>query len=174
MHTFFLVLVLGNRHTSHLDSLEPYICNAMTAWLICQADALVFFLVAICRELSRFWFHIHANSVCRWRLLLICICGYGQFYTDILRFNRILSCWFCNKCMRLKTCVYSTPPRVLPICLYREAICLQCFTPTHYIVNEEYSSRTRTYYVDNLYPICSKQLCNRVSMLGSTAHVATL
>ena len=35
-------------------------------------------------------------------------------------------------------------------CLYREAIHLQCFPPTHYV------SGRGTYERDNLYPICSK------------------
>ena len=37
----------------------------------------------------------------------------------------------------------------------QEAICMQCFTSTCYVKNGEYLSCTRTYNVDNLYPICS-------------------
>ena len=43
-----------------------------------------------------------------------------------------------------------------PICLYREAIRLQCFTPTRY-VKDGNTGHEHAYYVDDLYPICSKQ-----------------
>ena len=43
-------LVLGNRYTSHLYSLEPYII--MSGLSVKQN--LVFFLAAVCRELSQF------------------------------------------------------------------------------------------------------------------------
>ena len=33
---------------------------------------------------------------------------------------------------------------------------LQCFLPTRYVKNWEYLLGTRTYYADDLYPICSK------------------
>ena len=36
MHTFFLVLVLGNRRTSHLDSVEPYYYNGMSSLSVKQ------------------------------------------------------------------------------------------------------------------------------------------
>ena len=58
--------------------------------------------------LSRSWLHVHANSA-PWRPLPIHIRGCGQFRTDILAhliFKHILSCWFCNRRMCLKTCVY--------------------------------------------------------------------
>ena len=53
---------------------------------------------------------MHTNSAHRWQSLPIHIRGCGQFHTDILaylKFKLILSCWFCNKRMHLKTRVYS-------------------------------------------------------------------
>ena len=70
-----------------------------------QAEASVFFLVAVCREPSQSWLHVHANSTGLWRLLATRIRGCDQFRTDILahlRFKRIVSCWFSNRCMCLK------------------------------------------------------------------------
>ena len=65
------------------------------------------------------------------------------------------------------------PPKVFPICLYREAMHLQCFPSTHYVVG----AATRTYKRDDLYLIFSKLQSARLSLLalyGSTMHVATL
>ena len=44
-----------------------------------------------------------------------------------------------------------TALRSFPICLYREAIRLQCFPPTRYVRG----AVTRTYERDDHYPICS-------------------
>ena len=66
-------------------------------------------------------------------------------------------------------------PLECPILLYREAIRLQCFAPMRYIKNGEYLLCMRTYYGDDLYPICSNQLCREYACIdGSTMHVATL
>ena len=56
--------------------------------------------------------------------------------------------WIFDSCLSIE----DVPPRVFPICLYREAMHLQCFTPTRYMA-------TCTHKRDNLYPICSKLLC---------------
>ena len=96
--TFF---VLGNRRTSHLHSLYRHKMQR-TAYL-CQAEAPAFFLVTVCWEPSRCWLRVHS--------LPIRIRGCDQFRTAILahlRFKRIVSCWFCNRRMRLKTRVYGT------------------------------------------------------------------
>ena len=42
------------------------------------------------------------------------------------------------------------------MCLYREAMHLQCFLPTCYVINGEYLLGMHTHYSDDLYPICSK------------------
>ena len=60
-----------------------------------------------------------------------------------------------------------------PIWLYREAICLQCFPPTRYVKNGEYPSRMRTYYVDDLYPICSKQHCSEYACIVWLYHACS-
>ena len=56
------------------------------------------------------------------------------------------------------------PSGMSPICLYREAIHLQCFTPTHYVKNGEYLSCTRIlcWCFD---PICSKQHCREYARI---------
>ena len=72
---------------------------------------LVFFWSPFVESFFSIWLHVHANSICCWRHLPICIHGYGQFHTDTLahlRSKRILSCWFCNKRMRLETRIYGT------------------------------------------------------------------
>ena len=50
------------------------------------------------------------QGVVSWRSLTIHnMCRCGQLCTDILvylRFKCIVSCWFCKRCIRLKTCVY--------------------------------------------------------------------
>ena len=43
-----------------------------------------------------------------------------------------------------------------PICLYREAIRLQCLCACAYALREEWEIPV-TYYVDDLYPHCSEQ-----------------
>ena len=61
------------------------------------------------------------------------------------------------------------------LCLYMEAIRLRCFMPTRYVQNGEYPSHTRTYNVDDLYPICSKgPIGSMLALYASTVHVATL
>ncbi len=62
LYTFFLVLLLGNRRTSHLDSLELYIMQS--AAYLYQAKALVSFLVAVLDRLLN-CAHVHANSASR-------------------------------------------------------------------------------------------------------------
>ena len=49
-------------------------------------------------------------------------------------------------------------PLVISLIFVREAIRLQCFTPTHTLKtgNTRYA---RTYNLEDLYPICSKQHC---------------
>ena len=51
-----------------------------------------------------------------------------------------------------------------PICLYREAIRLQCFTPTCYVKTGD-TRHARAYYGDDLYPICSKQHCREYACI---------
>ena len=58
---------------------------------------------------------------------------------------------------------------VFPICLYREAIHLQRFTPTLYVMG------VATYKRDDHYPICTKLHYGAcLHLCGPTMHVATL
>jgi hypothetical protein len=66
------------------------------------------------------------------------------------------------------------PFKISP-CLYREALHLQCFPPTRYVLNGEYPLGTRTYCVDDLYPICSNRSIGYLLVLyGYTMHPAQL
>ena len=79
-----------------------------TAYLY-QAEVPFFYVVVtLCREPSWSWHHVHTQSSTIFTHpynMWVC-----QLCTDNLehpRFKRIVSCWFCNWCMRLKTLVYS-------------------------------------------------------------------
>ena len=64
----------------------------------------------------------------------------------------------------------------VPICLYREAMHLQCFPPTRYVKNGEYPLGMRTYYADDLYPIWSNLEYRLPACIvySSTMHPARL
>ena len=58
-----------------------------------------------------------------------------------------------------------------PICLYREAMHLQRFTPTRFVVGVA----TRTYKRDDHYPICTKLHYGcLLALCGPTMYAATL
>ena len=42
--------------------------------------------------------------------------------------------------------------KYFPICLYREAMCLQCFLPMRYVMG----GASHVHILDDLYQICSK------------------
>ena len=115
MHTFFLVLLIGNRYTNHLYSLEPY-CNKQ---LTCIKQKL---LSSPWSPFLKSSLNCACDPMCMWTLHVVdnpyppVYVGSGKFRTDILahlRFKRILSCWFCNRCMRLKTRIYGMVPSTL-------------------------------------------------------------
>ena len=87
-------------------------------------------------------------------------CGHAEWYTIFQIFKQI----FFIHALELKLRHFE----VFPICLYREAMHLQCFTPRRYVMGVV----TRTYERDDLYPICSKLQCREPACI--TMHVATL
>ena len=88
--------------------------------------------------------------------------------------------WACRVALDSKNdfrfLIHALVLKIFPLlCLYMEAIRLQRFTPTRYVQNGEYPSYTRTYNVDDLYPICSKgPIGSMLVLYASTVHVATL